>query len=156
VNEVKTLGSEEEIMASLATIDPKKTALVHSDMADNIAGFNPNFDPNGTISLTYFDNKNLAYSSSASSEQLAVFSEIYYNSGKGWDAFIDGQPAKHFRVNYLLRAMRIPAGSHKIEFRFEPTSYYRGNTISMIVSLLSFVVILGGLFMAVKNREKGE
>lgn len=156
VSEVKTMSTEEEIMAALGVIDPKKTALIHSDMADNIAGFSSSFDPNGKISLTSFDNKKLTYSSNAVSEQLAVFSEVYYNSGKGWDAYIDGQPVKHFRANYLLRAMRVPAGQHTIEFRFEPSSYYQGNTISMIVSLLSFIVVLGGLFMALKVKGQGQ
>lgn len=156
VQDFKVMESEEDVMAALGNTNPGKTALVNTDMADNVAGFNLQFDPSAAISLTSFDNKKLVYSSKANSEQLAVFSEIYYNSGKGWDAYVDGQPAKHFRVNYLLRAMRVPAGSHTIEFRFEPKSYFRGNTISMIVSLLALAVILGGLYWTLSKGKKEE
>ena len=68
------------------------------------------------------------------SEQLAVFSEIYYKDG--WNAYVDGELYPHFRVNYVLRAIVLPAGSHTIEFKFEPEIYSEGETISFASSLL--------------------
>ena len=87
-----------------------------------ITGFEPDHDSTATINLTEYRANYLKYASSASSEQLAVFSEIYYD--KGWQAYIDGSPVPHFRADYILRAMRIPAGKHTIEFKFHPKSYY--------------------------------
>ena len=67
------------------------------------------------------------------SDQIAVFSEIYYE--KGWNAYIDGNLIPHFRANYVLRSMMVPSGTEKIEFKFEPSSYYNGEMIAYISSI---------------------
>jgi uncharacterized membrane protein YfhO len=80
-----------------------------------------------------------------------VFSEIYYP--KGWDAYIDGNLTPHTCVNYVLRGMEIPAGKHKVEFKFEPKAYKTGNTIAMFGSILVLIAVAGGLFFASKKKE---
>lgn len=90
-----------------------------------------------------YDPRKMTYEFESQSDQLVVFSEIYYNSGKGWNAYINDQPVEHLRANYVLRGLRVPAGKHTIEFRFEPTSYYTGTTVSMIFSLILLLSILG-------------
>ncbi|MBN1198082.1 MAG: hypothetical protein JXA23_01930, partial [Bacteroidales bacterium] len=77
-------------------------------------------------------------------DALAVFSEIYYP--KGWNAYVDRTPTPHFRANYVLRAMVLPAGDHTVEFKFEPNVYVVGERISLISSivLLLLIVILVG------------
>ncbi|MCK5702858.1 MAG: YfhO family protein, partial [Cyclobacteriaceae bacterium] len=70
----------------------------------------------------------------------------YYS--KGWKAFIDGNEAEILRANYILRALELPEGKHTIEFRFEPRSFYIGNMIMWISS----VVLLGILlFMLIRK-----
>ncbi|MFZ4412929.1 MAG: YfhO family protein, partial [Bacteroidales bacterium] len=82
-------------------------------------------------------------------EELAVFSEIYY--ANGWNAYIDGKQLPYIRVNYILRALKIPQGNHNIEFKFEPKAYYIGEKIGlasslillfMLLSILSYEIIL--------------
>ncbi|MFH2094777.1 MAG: YfhO family protein, partial [Bacteroidota bacterium] len=73
---------------------------------------------------------------------------------KGWNAYIDGQPAPHIRANYVLRAMKVTAGKHSIEFKFEPKMYYTGNTISLISSVLLILFILGVIVYEVKAAGK--
>jgi uncharacterized membrane protein YfhO len=73
-------------------------------------------------------------------EALAVFSEIYYP--KGWKAFIDDDEVEILRANYILRALLIPQGAHKIEFRFEPKAYYVGNIIMWISSIILILILL--------------
>ena len=107
-----------------------------------INSFKPVYDSSASIKLTSYHPDKLVYESNASAPQLAVFSEIYYNSGLGWDAFIDGKPVDHIRVDYLLRGLEVPAGKHVIEFVFEPKTHERGESISLICSILFF----GGLF----------
>ena len=54
-------------------------------------------------------------------------------------------------MNYLLRGLVIPAGSHKIEFRFEPASYKIGNAITLVVGIISILVLLYGAFVLWKG-----
>lgn len=154
VDNIKVVAGPDEEMQALGSIDPAKTAVVSGEkMIAKIQGFDPTLNPANKISLTSFDQKKMVYSSNAQTEQFAVFSEVYYNSGKGWQAYVDGNPADHIRVNYLLRGMRIPAGQHTVEFRFEPSSYYGGNTLSLVFSLLSFIAIGGCVYLALKKGE---
>jgi uncharacterized membrane protein YfhO len=60
------------------------------------------------------------------------------------------------RVNYILRGLSIPAGTHNIEFRFEPSSYYTGDTISLIVGILSILIVLYGAFVLYKQYSKAD
>ena len=90
--------------------------------------------------------------SSSTSPQLAVFSEVYYP--KGWNAYIDGQPAEYIRANYVLRAMPVPAGNHKIEFKFEPTVIKTGGTIALVSFVILLVVLFGGLWYKRRQESK--
>jgi len=85
----------------------------------------------------------LVYESDAPSEQLAVFSEIWYGPDKGWKVYIDDQPSKLLRANYALRAMRVPAGKHTIVMQFDPDSVRIGKLISLVSSGLLLLLALG-------------
>ena len=91
------------------------------------------------------------YESDSKDKGFAVFSEIYYP--KGWNAYIDGTLTPHTCVNYILRGMEIPAGKHKIEFKFEPSSYKTGNMISLVGSMLVLLCVAGGFYFAKKKKE---
>ncbi len=138
VNEIKSVENADEEITALYDIDTKKQAVIRNNYANEL-GIKSNYAAKGTISLQSYEPNYLVYESQTDSEALAVFSEIYYPYG--WNAFIDGQPAKHLCANYVLRAMPVPAGKHKIEFRFQPKTYETGNTIAMIGSLLLFASI---------------
>ncbi len=124
---------------ALSTFTPANQAIVHQDFADYVKGFDPS--PNGNILLTDYKPDHLTYQSTTTSEQLAVFSEVWYD--KGWNVYIDDAPADYIRVNYILRALRVPAGTHKIEFKFEPRTYAQGRAISFIASSIILLLLLG-------------
>jgi len=85
---------------------------------------------------------------------LAVFSEIYYK--KGWNAYIDGVKKDYIRADYVLRAMVIPSGSHVVEFKFEPQSYFIGRQITFASSLLIILLVIGVIVMEGKRlKERG-
>jgi hypothetical protein len=140
VDTVQIVNSNNEELEVLDSANLRDIAFVNNEFANEVTGFNP--VKSGTIQLTSYTPDELIYHSSAPSEQLAVFSDIYYGPNKGWQAYVDGQKAEHFRADYVIRAMKIPAGEHEIKFKFEPKSYSFGETISLICSFL-VVVILG-------------
>lgn len=93
----------------------------------------------------------LVYTANCSKEELALFSEIWYGPNLGWQAFIDNEKVDHIRANYLIRAMRIPAGSHEIVFEFKPATYEKGEKISMASSSVILLWVLGWIGLSVRR-----
>lgn len=152
VNKVRMVENADEEMKALNDFVPAETVLIDKRFADQLTGYVPVVDSAASIMLKTYEPNFLTYTSSSKAEQLAVFSEIYYQPG--WDAFIDGKPAAHFRCNYILRGMRIPAGNHTIEFKFEPASYYTGEKIAMAGSGLILLFLAGLIGKEFMNRKK--
>lgn len=144
--------------AALTAFSPDSQAIVHKEFNAYIKDFDPSKE--GTIKLISYHPEKLKYLSESSSEQFAVFSEIWYGPNKGWNAYVDGKPVEHIRVNYALRGMRVPAGKHEVEFRFEPASFAKGKAISTASSLTLIVGVLGivgtGLWKFIKNPPAEE
>ncbi len=153
VESIRKVNTPNEEIAALKNTDPATVAIVlDSEFNDYIGAFDP--QKNGTIALQSYQPNHLVYTSNASSEQLAVFSEIWYGPDKGWQAYIDDQPVDHVRANYLLRALKIPAGQHQVEFKFEPRSYTLGSTVSLMSSLLLILGLLGLLVYKGKDLTR--
>jgi hypothetical protein len=144
VSNTKIVNNADEEIKSLSNFNASTQAIIDKSFKDQLKDFKGEIAPGSKITLTKYEPNKLMYDATGlKSPQLAVFSEIYYD--KGWDAYLDGTPVSYLRANYVLRAMVIPSGDHKIEFRFEPRSYYTGNTISLIGSILLLVIVLGGV-----------
>jgi hypothetical protein len=143
VENLKIVENANAEIDSLTKIDPLKTAFVHKEFANYISGVKT--DRNGSINLTKYAPDALEYESKAEAEKFAVFSEMWYGPNLGWQAYIDGKPVEHIRVNYALRGMRVPPGEHKIKFEFKPQSFVLGNKISLISSLLILILFVFGL-----------
>jgi len=132
---------------ALRTLDPKAEAIVSEAYAEPLRGLEIQFDSTAKIRLSKYHPSKMEYEYSAATEQLAVFSEMYYPPSKGWKCYLNGEPAPDFtKADYLLRAMRLPAGKNmKLEMRFEPRSYAVGENISRFASGLIILFLLGGL-----------
>ncbi len=107
-------------------------------------------DSTATIALLNYDVTTLTYQSKTAKEQFAVFSEIYYKDG--WNAYVDGKLTPHFRVNYVLRGMIVPAGKHTIEFKFEPKVIQQGKIISLSSYGLLIFITVGWFFYERKKK----
>jgi len=149
VNYIKEVNNADEEIKAIQNFNPEMTAVVDKKFSKDFFRFSK--DSAATIRLTEYKPNYLAYQTNANSDQLAVFSEIYY--AKGWNAYIDGKNAPHFRADYVLRAMKVPAGKHKIEFKFEPSIWKTGNTVSIVGSVLLILLIFGGLFWLYRENK---
>ncbi len=104
--------------------------------------------------MTQYGLNELKYASSNSQDGFGVFSDIYYPAG--WKAFIDGKETPILRVDYALRGLKIPAGRHEVDFKFHPDTYFLGQEISGISSILLILLVLGGfVFEIVRKKKEG-
>src|SRR5690606_5733461 len=117
----------------------KDVAIIHTEFKHLIDSAKISNSTNASIELVDYRPDHLIYEYSAPGTVVAVFSEIYYD--KGWKAYVDGQEIPYFRADYVLRAAQLPGRNHKVEFKFEPQSYYTGETISLIASVLLLLVL---------------
>ena len=149
VSQVKLVNSADEEMKILKGLDSKNIAIVnYNEFKISKKAFAK--EVAAQITLDSYKPNHLIYTSNNSSAGLAVFSEMYY--GKGWNAYIDGNKVEHIRVNYVLRGLEIPAGKHKVEFKFEPQVIKTGGTITLISSIGMLLLLVGGIYY--ERRKK--
>tara|TARA_R110002072_G_scaffold118631_1_gene250635 strand:+ start:40732 stop:43179 length:2448 start_codon:yes stop_codon:yes gene_type:complete len=135
----------------LDSLDSKKTAVISREFLSKIPTEKISRDSTATIELVNYDPQHLVYEASTDSPQLAIFSEVYYPNG--WNAYINGNPTEYFRANYALRAIALPPGNNKIEFKFEPKVIKTGSTISLASSLLFALILLSGLYYQFRRKK---
>lgn len=151
VKSVAMVANANEELAALASTDLRVTAVVDQKFASEVQGYATD-SVSGLLTLTKYAPDKLTFTSNTKQPQLAVFSDVYYD--KGWNAYINGQPVKHIRANYVLRAMMVPAGENTIEFKFEPTSYSVGKMISALASVLILAMIAYWVYTEMKKRKQ--
>lgn len=155
VNDYSIVSTNEQEILALDSLDTKNSAVIHEDFESFVAGKNFVRDSTAQIWLKSVTPNTISYSSTNSNQGLAVFSEVYYQPG--WQASIDGQPVDHFRVNYALRALVIPAGTHTIDFEFNPAVVATGSNLTLM-SWILFVLGAGiaAYFIFYKLKPKLE
>jgi hypothetical protein len=152
VNSYRIVPNADAEMKALDTLKPRTEAVIDQRFADQLKGLTIQSDSTDKISLITYKPNELTYESSSKAEGLAVFSEIYYNVRDEWKVTIDGKPADILRANYVLRALRVPAGKHTIVFKFEPVSVVAGGKVDLVSSLLLIALIVGAVVVSAKNK----
>lgn len=151
VTSVQFAENADQEMEAISSFDAKKEAIVDKSYKDLIDVKRLGVGAEGFIKLIKYHPDHLTYEYSLAKDAIAVFSEIYYN--KGWNMYIDGVKKPYFRADYVLRAAQLEAGNHKVEFKFEPVSYYTGEKISLAGSIL-LVAGLGFAFYTERKKRK--
>ena len=147
-DKVKLVNNANEEITALKTDDPRSVAIVDKKFASALSINSTDTDvadSTAMIKLDAYEPNDLKYTVSSQKGGVVVFSEIYY---PGWTSKIDGRNVEHGRADYILRAMRVPAGKHQIEFLFKPHSIQVTESIAygaifllLIGAVLYFIVV---------------
>jgi hypothetical protein len=155
VDQVKLVPNADSEIVTLARIDTRHVVVVdEKKFGAQLNGFTPKADPNATVKLISHAPDRIEYESNSSAEGVIMFPEIYYPLG--WNVTVDGQPSEYFCGNYVLRGMRVGAGTHKIVFEFRPDSYYTGEKVALFGSILVFLALVGGIVMDARKGNELE
>lgn len=158
VKDLQMVATPEDEILKIREIEPAKTAIVNKEFENYLKGFTPDTDSvNGSRSITMTDTKNpmkLEYNFKSSKDEFVVFSEVIYRPNQDWISYIDGKPADHIRVNYVLRGMKVPAGDHKITFEFKPKLYGMTNSVLLLGNLLFYIAIAVLIWLFYRDKKQ--
>lgn len=161
VDEIKWANTADEEMDGLnapsigdttevaGAFNARKTAIIRNTFKNELGSFVPGKDSSAYVKLAKYGLDDISFVSSNSKEGLAVFSDIYYS--KGWKALIDGKETPIVKANYVLRAIKIPAGNHKIEFHFRPDSFYNSQKVALACSVLMILLVACSFYPLIKK-----
>lgn len=147
VNKIEYVATPNEEMDALTNLLPDSVA-VSDKKFETILGTVSSKQDGDTIYATSYAPNRLTYHASTKEGAVAVFSEVYFPWG--WIATIDGVEVPIGRVNYVLRALKVPSGSHTIEFKFDPQSLHVTDTMSIASIIVIYLLCIGALFPVVK------
>jgi uncharacterized membrane protein YfhO len=153
VNSYRFVNTPDEEMAALETLDPHSEAVLDRKFAENLKGLQILPDSTASIVMTSYAPDILEYKSTSRKEGLAILSEVYYPYG--WKAYIDGQRVPISRADWILRAVVIPSGEHRIKLVFDPDEVKACGTVTTIMSgLLVLLGIVGIVFYVYRKLKQ--
>jgi hypothetical protein len=147
VHSAKRATPEEALeMLSSGAVDPRKTALLEGPLPKLT---DPGDTSEDRASVRRYEANEIELATSTATPGLLVVSEVYYPA---WQAYIDGEPVPTYRADQLLRAVRVPAGEHTVELRYESSSLRTGIAISSVTC----VALVALLLARMRERRNGQ
>lgn len=131
---------------------PSEEAVMLKEVASKLS--KKQFTGDGNISMKSYAPNMISYTSNSKENQLAVFSEIYYKDG--WKAYVDGKEQEILKVDYLLRGLEVPAGSHDIIFKFEVPAVKKAELFSWVGSIGLILSLLTLLYFDWKKKQNAK
>ena len=131
-----------------------KIDLRHEAVADKrfkaVLGDSKKQDGESIVKLTSYAPNRLTYDVSTTKGGVIVFAENYY---PGWTALVDGKEVEIGRVNYVLRAISVTAGRHKVELSFFPKTVNTTEYIAYAAYVVILLAILLLVFLYFRKKE---
>ncbi len=149
VNSVK-IADAKTILSNLkaGNFNPKEVAFMEEDKGLKL----DSVGEGASATVTNYENELIELDVTATGNNLLLLSEIYYPVA--WKAYIDGNETEIYKTNFAFRSIVVPAGKHKVEFKYHSDSYATGRTLSMATNALTLLALLGGLFLHFRGRKK--
>lgn len=139
-------------LAALHTMNPRHAAVADKCFADILGDASvPATSAGDTIIQTALSSTSVSYEATSRNGGLAVFSEVYY---PGWNVTVDGQSVEVGRVNYILRALRLPAGKHTIVMTFDPQSVHTTELIAYISYAILALAVIAAIVLKVMKAKR--
>ncbi len=151
VNEVKYVDDADAEIAELHNIAPRHTAVADKRFSDVLGEANATTDSTANVTLTAYEANSLAYQVESQQGGIVVFSEIYY---PGWRCTIDGEETPIARANYVLRAIRVPAGKHEIVMTFDPQTVHTTEAVAYTALAILALFLLWLVVSEIRKRRK--
>lgn len=149
IDDIVMASNPNDEISMLQQYNLQKTAIVADDI-EELKSIQLEYDPEATIELTQYKPHDLTYQVNANSNQVIIFSEIYYEPG--WKVYLNGVESTHFRANWNFRGVYVTPDVKEIRFRFEPDTLVATYTISMYFSILVLLILLLGAGYEIKKR----
>ncbi len=149
VDKVSYANNANEEIAEVGKLDLRHEAVADAKFKEQL-GESVKQDDTSIVKMIQYKPNNLTYDVKSSKGGVIVFSEIYY---PGWTATIDGQLAELGRVNYILRALNVKPGNHKVVLDFHPASLKKTETVAYIGYAILLLLLLGGIGIEWRKRH---
>ncbi|MDE6481156.1 MAG: YfhO family protein [Muribaculaceae bacterium] len=142
VDTLTYVGSSKDEMEALSNLTDRNTAVADKKFADIIGTPLPIAQGDTIYETSYAPNK-LTYKAHSAKGGIALFSEVYFPWG--WKATVNGKETPIGQADYVLRALRLPAGDSEIVMTFEPETVKKANNIAMASVILIYLLALGAI-----------
>lgn len=152
VDKVDFVGNANEELDKMSKINLRHEAVADQKFKTQL-GESQQQDSTSIVTLTAYEPNDLKYDVKSSKGGIVVFSEIYY---PGWTATVDGQSVELGRVNYILRALNVKAGDHKVELQFFPQSIKSTETIAYSAYIILIIAVLLVVYIEWRKKKKIE
>ncbi len=152
IDKVHYAGTANEEMAMVGRL-PLRHEAVADKQFEAVLGQSTVQDSTSSVRLTAYTPNHISYEVNSDKGGVVVFSEVYY---PGWTATVDGKAVEVGRVNYILRAINVAPGQHKIEMDFKPISIDVTESIAYGAYFCLFLAVLLIIWMEVKKRKAAE
>ena len=149
VNKVSFVDNANEELATVGKIDVRHEAVADKRFQQTLGASTTN-DSTATVTLKSYEPDRLVYDVKSTNGGVLVFSEIYY---PGWTATIDGNDVPVGRVNYVLRALNMKPGNHKVELTFKPKTVVMTERIANTASAILVIILVAVTIAAYRKRR---